>query len=643
MKKLVGGKNGTRVARGSTPAAWAFVLGALLVTASAWADDYTVTSAGEVGFTGGSIYDGRLINKANDGTVTFKSVGEAESITFTGFDAPATGAKTVFDGGWWDFNKASDAHVNFFTNTATYSSRTTILTNGAQIVGVGAAWIAGLSGTDNTLELGGLSSMSVASLTLGSMASQQRSKVTVSGGSTFECSGNLFMTRASVSSENGGKNLTGNEFSVSGTGSSLTVGGRLNIGGSRLDNGSWNSTFGLVGGNFFEVTDDATATLAAVQVSGSARMGQRNHIRFGKDARVDMTSFSISTSGASGYCAASNLVEVLDGAVVTNTGSFTFGSTANSACGYNTLVVSNAEFTTANPSVINKVNYLLCGPHSEIRLSGSDAKFKVTNGFSALFKGDYCRFVCENYCNYTMPVEKFSYTLDCNDERIVVRDHARITTGNFATCKDKNASNCFRDVIEVSDDGEFYVSTGGATLQLKGNFCGLEVSNGTVNVANSFYVGVADDDTTNGSSSNCYVRIAGSHPYIRSGWSTTFYTNTELRVELPKTGYDEGYATSSKPLMKFGSSSGHKLNMTCNSKFVLDGVDDFVQYHYAQGKKGSYYLFYGEDFSAHATNCFAEVGATLPPEATFVCHIKGGSSYLRLDIKPKFGMVLLVK
>ena len=71
------------------------------------------------------------------------------------------------------------------------------LADGAVVTNVGTVYLAGGSGTDNTLEITDGSSMTVGKMFFGSSVSAQRSKCLVSGGSSLHCLGVLSMTEAS--------------------------------------------------------------------------------------------------------------------------------------------------------------------------------------------------------------------------------------------------------------------------------------------------------------------------------------------------------------------------------------------------------------------------------------------------------------
>ena len=143
MKKLVGLGNESG-ARGTHALP---VIAVLFACASAWADDLTITSAGVQNLEKNSNYE-QLINTATDGEVILKSSGdavEADKISFTYFDAPASGVKTTFDGGYWDFGVTDETAYNytFMTNKLTYTDRAITLTNGAVVTGIAAASLAG--------------------------------------------------------------------------------------------------------------------------------------------------------------------------------------------------------------------------------------------------------------------------------------------------------------------------------------------------------------------------------------------------------------------------------------------------------------------------------------------------------------------
>ena len=114
------------------------------------------------------------------------------------------------------------------------------------------------------------------------------------------------------------------------------------------------------------------------------------------------------------YCAGSNLLEIVDGAVVTNTGALTFGADQVSEIG-NRIIVSNATFHT-DIYVANDVRYLIRGRQNELVLSGGDAVLAFKNGIGSYFLGKGSSFVVENGATYSLTCASYSYTLECVNE-----------------------------------------------------------------------------------------------------------------------------------------------------------------------------------------------------------------------------------
>ena len=658
MKKLVGGKNGTRVARGSTPTAWVLVLGALLVTASAMADDLTITSAGVQNLEKNSNYE-QLINTATDGEVTLKSSGnavEADKISFTYFDAPASGVKTTFDGGYWDFGVTDQTAFDytFMTNTLTYANRAITLTNGAVVTGIAAASLAGTGAcNNNTLSLFGASSMYLNYLYLSnSSANDTKCKVTVTDGSLLHCYQDLELTWYSANYSE--KKLSRNSLEVTGEGTRLEVDGDLGVSGSMVKkpHSTYDSYHGSIGGNTFTLKDKATADVGTLQICAGLYHGCSNLVTVaGAGTRLTTGGISIMNSWCSDDKAiAGNRFEILDGAVVTNTGYFSYGGGNYSYNRDNTVIVSNATLHLAKPSGSDGSSHFLNGKDDKFIISGPDAKFSFGTGPSFFFSANQrgCEFIVENYANYRFPNSTYAYTTQCYDATVIARDHATITfSGSIQTCNNGNAdrdATC-RNRLVAENDSTLAI---GSHCYIHGSFSELVVDSATVTSPHSIHIGAIVEGTKR-ASTNCTLRIKGSRPYVRAGWNIMVYTNNFVCIELPAEGYDEGYATHAKPLIYAGEGSGEMgVDFQSSSQLQLEGVEDLIEHHRAIGKKGSYYLMRANNIymRGDAAQMFADLQASLPDEAELVLHPSDGNginSYLRLDIKPKFGLILLVK
>ena len=595
--------------------------------------DVTITDAGTRQFAPGDAY-GALVNAASSGEVRLTSSGsavEADAISFTNFDATASGAATTFYGGWWDFGDLPA--TNFMTVASTLSNRSVLLDNGAVVTNVGWAYVAGTSGADNSLTVDGGSSFFAESLRLGcSDQSGQKSKVTVSGGSLLNVSGDLSLSEGSAWRTKN-KPQTGNELAVTGSGSRLVVGGQLSLGRSL------SSTAGSIGGSTFRVDNGAAASLAGVVVSAQAYHGERNRIVFGKNARVNMTSFSFGTGGTGSvgleYCAGSNVCEIIDGAVVTNTGDLVFGANQLSQIG-NRIIVSNATFHTGI-YLENKVNYFLRGQESELVLSGRDAKFSVsTTGTKALFMGARSKFIVENGAEFQLPVSAFS-AIECVSETMLFRTGASVSCTSLGTGSNADKSGISNRVV-VASGAAFTVEE---TMKIIGEYSGLEVDDGTLSIGYGLRFG---ENSKSGSDyrvfSNQTFRIVGAHPIVRMSRNLILAANTRLVVALPSAGYDADVATADNPILRFGTSSGEQgLRLSEGASLAFENAKAFAESH---EKKRDYVLFESNHLDALTDEKLAEASSGFPKSLSLSVVQSGSKQRLILHVKPEKGFVLSI-
>ena len=530
---------------------------------------YIVDKSGTITLAAPSSY-GLLMNTAPECVFdqTGDSVSAENAHSFTGFQS-YRGSGTFFKGGWWDFG-AVDTVVNFFGAADGFSNRRTEFSDGAVVTNVGSVYLAGTSGINNQLRLTGASSLYAGSLVLGCAAtSWQNSAVTVDDGSLLHVSGALSMTDGQVFQNS--KTLSGNELVVSGAGSRLVVGGEMSLG--RSISGS-NAT---PGGNFFSVVDGAVATLKDVVVGVGTWHGEKNHMLFGKDSHVTMTSLLFGTGGSGGVTGVqSNLLEIVDGAVVTNTGALKFGDEHSSQAG-NTIIVSNATFHTDIFSQ-NNVKYLIRGLRSKLVLSGADAMFTLASGSGTLtiFKNPGSSFVVENGATYSLPYSSYSYTLDCKQETVRFCSGATVTrTGSFATGNTYDTAGT-SNRLEVADGASFTVS---GAMSLIGHYSVLDVDDASFAVGNSLYVGANNKTGTDIKEfTNSTFRIAGSHPSVRVSWNLIAKSNAKMVFALPAGGYAEGAATDANPIVLVGTgSSNFTISFVENATVEFENANDFLE------------------------------------------------------------------
>lgn len=615
-----------------------------------FADDLTITEAGTRTLAAPATY-GALVNNVASGEVRFDQTEpvEAQALSFASLDAVG-GASTAFAKGWWTFGGG-----NFFTTNATASSRMTVF-DGAVVTNVGAIAVAGTSGADNRLALTNGASLFCESMLLGRSASQpQRSVVSVSQDSHLVVTGDLAFTEGSAKSDTGKSLLSGNALEVAGENASVSVGGTMSLGWHPPTLSSTLYYVGTVGGNRLSVTDGATADVAKLQVGVGVFHGQSNRVEFARGAKANIGSTGICSS----YTTTSdrrggNEFHVLDGAVVTNTGSFAIGYFDKDATGNygNRLVVSNATFWTSTFAKINTVDFMLRSSESSITVSGKDAQFGAGNasGFTrALFQGRSCSFIVENGATQSLDFLGtwgkigFSYTGESSNETIRVRTGATLTTACSLRTGATGADNSYKMAIDnkivVESDATLHVQKG--HLSLYGLRSGLVVDDATVHVEYGLEVGTVQ---TGGGGTNCYMQVRGSHPYVLVEWGMTVTNDSEVCFALPAKGYDDGYATAKKPVVLVGTAGNAGVTIGADSRIVLTGAMEMLADHKAQKKRATYTLMYSKKGIAMADGYLEELQASLPGEkGELTLALSEDKKTLSLTVKPRYGLILIVR
>ena len=614
---------------------------AVAANAAAFADfvDVTISESGTTQFEAGSSH-GFILNNAS-GAVTLESSGgsvEADAVSFTNFNAVAN-ANTTFSGGWWDFGVLAEdvAVTNFFAYPSSAGGRTTTLDNGAVVTNVGCVFLAGASGTDNTLELKGGSSMTVRKMVFGVAQGPQRSKCVVTNGASLHCLGMLTMSEGSARDNE--TKTTDNLLTVSGEGSSLVVDGTTYLG---RDLG-YNYNGGL-GGSTLEVTDGASADFNGIVMCDAVVHGRLNHVVFSRGAKVNMKSFTCDYHWSSTAKPSSNLVEVLSGAVVTNTGALTMGyndSNAKSHAG-NSIVISNATLVTKAGTWGSSTGFLVA-PDMTARLSGADAKLVFTSEpvfmFTEVSKGT---FIVENHAIFNWPSGQPYFGMNGNliGKKFIVRDGAKVTVPNgFKTCSSGHSGS--NNVIVVERDGWL---AGSGVIAIAGKNCTMEVVDGKVTLGYYLYVG-HNGDSANNNGTNGLLRVAGTHPSIRPSWRSSVRNGSKIRIELPESGYDEGYANSTNAVV-YVIANGEGFYFDASSSLELTGAEAMLEYHRAHNKKKSEYYLMGDGTPASyilSDEKMAEVQATLPDGMTLCRKTAGNREHLILSVKPKWGMSILFR
>ena len=601
-------------------------------------EDYTVTEEGTMTFPSPVSY-GTLRNAASSGAVVFdqsayeKSPAFANS--FTNFDA-VVGATTLFLGGWWDFGATADEEINFFAKAATASNRTTVF-DGAVVTNVGFAYIAGSDGTGNTLILTNGADLTVGNLSFGSKKQDANGKLLMTSGSSLTCRGNASMSDYSNTSSDIYKYKTGNLWEVSGTNTTLSVGGMTYIGVPL----GVDYYPGTTGGNTFSVTDGAKADLGDFRVSTGARHGSSNRVEFARGAKVTMRSFAYDSSSFTvnqGRFGA-NRVSILDGAVVTNTGVFTFGTDFIES-GMDELIISNATFHTDS-----FVNYgggyaLMRGYRSRFVLSGPRARLTFNNGYNLPFGNSDsspggCTYLVENLATNEWRGYSngyFAYTRATHNQTVWVRDGAMLLCPKGICTTHQGGETSTNNTIIVEH---------GATLKsdlhmgIEGRQGSLLVDDGIVDAVMNLYIG--------GAGSNCLARVRGSNPKMTVSWNIDVKNDSCLRFELPATGYE--FATKENPLIDVGRSSGGLgVFVDSTSRLELTGAKELLAYHQEHNIKREYVLIKANSGGINLPEEWLEsMQAQLPPGVTISIQNEGGGYFLILSVKPLKGLVLIVR
>ena len=610
-----------------------------LVAGDGAAEDVNIFSGGTYQFESASGPHGMLRNLARNESVTLTQTDEIldadHAVKFTGFDA-ISDAQTRFLGGWWDFGATSDTQINFFTNTATASRAMTIF-DGAVVTNVGFACIAGSSGTDNTLILTNGADFTVEKLTFGSKLSDTNSKLLMSSGSSLTCRGIASMSDYSVSygsetASNMGRYKTGNIWEVSGTNTTLSVGGSTYIG---FPQGVTGSYLGTTGGNTFKVTDGACAKLGDFRVSTGACHGSSNAVVFARGAKVTMSGFSYDTGAFTvdkGRFGA-NRVSILDGAVVTNTGVFNFGNSFVESS-FDEFIISNATFYTDS----FYGGDIMRGYKSRFVLSGPKAILAFRSAYSRPFGNGGLggsTFVVENFATNQWRGANggkyFSYTAACKNNTLLVR------TGAYVKCPNGIGTSGYNE--ELSSTNNQIIVESDATLVaavhsgITGSQGAFTVNDATANFSQNLGIG----------GSNCLMRVCGSHPKVTVSWNLYVNNDSCLRFELPARDYE--FATSDNPLLDIGrSSGGYGLFVKTNSRLEVTGAKEFLDYHKEHDLKREYVLVRSNTTDIELPEgCLEQVQAQLPEGMKISVRPGWNCSYLVLSVKPVKGLVLIVR
>ena len=596
---------------------------------------HRIVTGGTVTFEAPYSEAATLVNAASVlGSVTFDessyAADEPHALSFSGFDALAN-TKTVFDGGWWDFSAGA-----FLPTDA--NGRTVSLEGGAVVTNVDAVTMAGTTGTDNTLRLTETSSLYAGSFILGSEAVNggQRSKVAVDGGSLLNVSGALEFSNGEKWRGTGEQ--TGNSLTVSGEGSRLVVGGQTSLGRNR-DNS--NSQYMRFGGSTFTVTDGAAATLDALNVdTGLSYGGESNRVVFSNSARVTMTSLSFATSGAYGG-RGGNLLEILDGAVVTNSGTMMFGMDDVAKALGNRIVVSNATFYTKLRSYADRGKYLIWGNGNSFVVSGANAELTIGDTMNGFFKNKGSSFVVENGATLNSPSGFYCYTAASSSNTVLVTTGATMNfPGGVYTVGQSNVGRSDSAFNKLVVESGATVSTASSKdIYIYGTGCELTVDDGSVNCGGNVQVGSTESYDT-----NCLAKVCGTHPKMTITKSLNVKNGSCLRFELPATGYDANAATDANPVIDVGATAGNGVFIDETSRLELVGMEELMAYLTQANVRCNYVLAKANSGGINLPDGQLEaLQAQLPEGMTLDIVSSGSGQSLVLRAGPKSGMYLIFK
>ena len=608
--------------------------------------DVTITETGTRQFSPGDKYG--TLNTVVVGEVRLTSSGastQADKVSFTNFNMSVSAATNVFDGGWWDFGVAdtvTPAVYHFLSQKSTLSSRSIALENGSVVSNVCVAYLAGSSGTDNSLTLDGSSTMCVKFLRLGcSTSSGQRTKVSVKGGSAIKTY-QLSLSEGSAFRPNG-KNLTGNELSVSGTGSRLVVGQSTSLG---RELASLGNSSGAIGGSTLRVVDGASASLGQVLVGQQYYHGCKNRLEFGRNANVTMTSLLFGDKGiasvGSNYSTGENVLEIFDGATVVNSGDMTFGVNFESQTG-NRIVISNATFRTklyAGSGIGGRL--LMFGPKQELVISGSSAEFTINGtGPVGYFYGAGSSFIVENGATFALPTtaNTYGYTSGCSKETMLFRTGARVTAASGLKTGNSSDGGGTSNRLVVASGASF---TATSILGIYGIGSRLEVDDAALSVSSgALHLGgnLKNNNATTNLFAGVEFRIAGSHPSVRVDYNLTVYGSAQIVFALPTGGYDEGCATEANPLVICGPqdpSMGLAFVGAGDAPLAFENVKAFMESH---ERRKDYVLMESSKLGGLTAARIARASEGFPAGMT----LENTGTKLVLHVRPQRGMCIICK
>lgn len=590
--------------------------------------EHRINLGGTVSFAAPHSENAKLVNVSVLGPVMFDETQhearEDKALSFTGFDSISR-AITIFKGGFWDFGAAGSV-TNFWQAADSVSSRRTVFSDGAVVTNVGVAIVAGVGGADNQLTVSGGASLYAQSLILGcSTDGGQRSVVTVDDGALLSVAGDVSLSEGEK--WRGGTQFTGNELTVLGEGTRLFVGGETSL--SRKSEASQTMR---PGGSTFTVADGAAATLGALHISTcTSYNSESNTVVFARDANVSLTSLLFATGGSNSG-RGGNRIEILDGAVVENSGTMTFGSVGVVRTIPDVLLVSNATFKTGLANVASKGVHLIWSIGSRLILSGAESSLTLRDTVHGLFYGTDSKLTIENGAQFTLPIGNYNYTQElCSRCSVEIRSGAAVSGTDLGTGNSEDCGGASNRLVVAS--GASLTLTG--ALKLVGNGSRLDVDDAILSVGSKLLLGANDNSQWPREFPDQELRISGKSPSVRVDRALICEGKYGVTVSfaLPEGGYAADVATAENPLVQCGGA----FDLGDVSSLRFENAEAFAESH---ARRRNYVLV-----GANAVNITPAIlsgaAATLPKTMS----LENNGNELVLKVRPKLtgGLLIMVK
>ena len=353
-----------------------------------------------------------------------------------------------------------------------------------------------------------------------------------------------------------------------------------------------------------------------------------------------MTSLSFATAGTNGG-RGGNLLEIIDGAVVTNTGTMMFGmQNARKELG-NRIVVSNATFNTALKNYASRGYFLVWGHGNTFVMSGADAKLTVRDTIHGYFLGNDSMFIMENNASGNTVSPFYTYTGIASRNTVLVR------TGATMNCPNGITTIGQANVGQTSSTNNKLVVESGASINtasskdinIYGKGAMLIVDDGSINCGGEVRIGSTDSYNT-----NCLAKVCGTHPKATIAKNLTVKKDSALRFELPAAGYDADSATIDNPILNVGTSVGKGVFIDDTSRLELTGAEEMQAYHEAANMRRTYVLIQANSGGINLPEGQLEaLQAQLPADMSLNIVSFGNKQRLVLRAGPKGGIRLIFR